>query len=202
MSLSVKGEHFHVRVLEDTAEIIDFGPRYEDDDPNDGVVGCSDDEQSVAGSDGGSAVGSFVLESPTPVTRKLKRFESDKAAHLTHENALHEEAVANLGNLHECEEPPICMVMHDECSADQDQLVGNPSGLGPSHVPIHSGVNIDLPIMISSPTDGGPAHSLVQNKFDQTILVSKVLLESGVAFPNPVADDMDSVKVTEGFCQN
>lgn len=65
--LGVQGELFSVRVLEDTAEIIDFGLRYEDDDLVDRVEGCS-----VAGSDGGSAAGSFVLESPAPAIRKLK----------------------------------------------------------------------------------------------------------------------------------
>lgn len=65
VSLQVHGQVFSVRVLEDTAVIIDFGPRYEDGDTTDSMKDLLEEDRREdefdGGSDDGSDVGSFVL---------------------------------------------------------------------------------------------------------------------------------------------
>lgn len=90
---------------------------------------------------------------------------------------LNAEAAANLGNLQECEGSLICMETHDDCGADHVQLVANPSGSGPTPVPIHSGVNVDLPFMDLSSMDGGQPIHLYKLKMTSRPWSQKICLK-------------------------
>lgn len=189
VSLKVQDEAFSVRVLKDTAEIIDFGPRYEEVDSDDRVQGASYDGRSEVGLDVGFTIDSFVLESPTPTTAKLKRPESELGGRLDLVSALNEEVTTNLGNVQECEESPFLMEDGDACIDPQVQLVAEASGLGPTPVPIHNRDNIDLPSLV-----GGLGCSVGQtdNLIQGLALVVPVVVD---ACSSAVGEDMGNVNL-------
>lgn len=68
----VSGEPFYVRVLEDMAEIVDFGPRYNGDDGNSHVTSDSEDDKGIEEREVVSDDESFVQESPMLTQGKWK----------------------------------------------------------------------------------------------------------------------------------
>lgn len=99
--LEIQGQAFSVCVLEDTAVIIDFGPRYEADDAVDSMKDPSDEGRTEAGSDGGSDSGSFVLESPASARAKLNGPESNMEDRVIPIPAIYGETTAILGTLND-----------------------------------------------------------------------------------------------------
>lgn len=167
--LEIQGQAFSVRVLEDTAKIIDFGSRYEDADANDRMEDFSDGGRMEAGSDSGSDADCFILESPALTVTKLKHVDSNRGGRLDPVSTLNAVWATTLGNLSECEEAPFCMEPGKERVIHHNQLVAEFSGLGPSPVPIHNGVNVFGPAL-----DGGPDYLAAQtvNKLQDPIFAA------------------------------